>query len=129
MSCEVYLTTQIIIFMDDIIIYHNTRCGKSRGALEILREKGIEPKIRFYLKEPSTREELKEVLGKLQIKAADLIRKKEQVFKDNFKGKSFSEEEWMKIIIENPILMERPIVIKGNKAVVARPPEKVLEIL
>lgn len=115
--------------MQPITIYHNNRCGKSRGALALLRERGIEPIIRYYLEEAPTQEELRGLLNKLKIKVEDLVRKNESLYKAHYKGKNFSEEEWLKILSENPVLIERPVVIKGNKAVVARPPEKVLELL
>lgn len=115
--------------MEKVVIYHNNRCGKSRGALALLQEKGIEPEIRYYLQEPPTPAELKALLKKLKIKAEELVRKNESVYKEQYEGKNISEEQWLEILTENPILMERPIVVKGNKAVVARPPEKALEVL
>lgn len=115
--------------MQKITIYHNNRCGKSRGALALLHEKGIEPAVRYYLDEAPTPEELKALLSKLKMKAEDLVRKNEVLYKENYKGKNISETDWLKILSENPILIERPIVIKGDKAVVARPPEKLLELL
>lgn len=111
-----------------ITIWHNNRCGKSRGALEILREKGIEPRVRYYLETPPTAQEIKEVLKKAGIKAHDLIRTGEEAYKP-YKGQTLTEAQWIQVMIENPILIERPVVINGDKAVIARPPEKVLEIL
>ncbi len=111
------------------LYYHNPRCRKSRETLEFLKEKGIEPELFFYLKTPPTFEELKEVVRKLGIKPYDLIRKNEKIFKENFKGKEFSDDEWIKIMTENPKLIERPIIIKEDKAVIGRPKEKVLELL
>jgi len=81
------------------------------------------------LKNPPTTEELKKVLAKLNLKPADIIRKNEAEFKQNFKGKEFADDEWIKILTEHPKLIERPIVITDKKAVVGRPPEKVLEIV
>ncbi|HRB69735.1 MAG TPA: arsenate reductase (glutaredoxin) [Chitinophagales bacterium] len=112
-----------------ITIYHNNRCGKSRGALCILEAQNKPFKTVEYLKETPSISELKSILKKLKLKPLELIRTKEQVYIDNFKGKIFSEEEWLQILQDNPILIERPIVINGDKAVIARPPEKVLEIL
>ncbi len=111
------------------LYYHNPRCRKSRETLEFLKEKGIEPELFFYLKTPPTFEELKEVVRKLGIKPYDLIRKNEKIFKENFKGKEFSDDEWIKIMTENPKLIERPVIIKEDKAVIGRPKEKVLELL
>ncbi len=115
--------------MAAITIYHNNRCSKSRCALGILEEKGVDFEVREYLKEVPTVEELSVVLKKLGIKPEDLVRKNEAIYKDNYKGKTFSEEEWLQILTENPKLIQRPIVIKGDKAVIARPAEKLDEVL
>lgn len=112
-----------------ITIWHNNRCGKSRTALQILEEKGISFEVKKYLETPPSEKEIKEVLKKTGLKAHDIIRTGETVYKENFKGKNLSEAEWIKVMTAHPILIERPIVINGEKAVVARPPEKVLEIL
>ncbi|WMJ71656.1 arsenate reductase (glutaredoxin) [Cytophagaceae bacterium ABcell3] len=109
-------------------IYHNPRCRKSREALAFLKEQNIEPEIVEYLKTPPTKEELSEVINKLGIKAEDLIRKKEAVYKENFKGQSLSDEEWIEAMAQNPVLIERPIVIKGDKAYIARSQEALEQI-
>jgi len=114
--------------MDKIIIYHNGRCSKSRGALEILQEKGIEHDIRYYLMEPLNQKELKALLKKLGIKAEDLVRKSEDLYKQEYAGKKLTQAPWIKVLAENPVLIERPIVEKGDKAVIARPPEKLFDI-
>ena len=106
-------------------IYHNPRCRKSRETLEIIQNKGVEPEIIEYLKTPPTAKELKEVLDKLGMEPEQIIRKGEQVFKDHYKGKDYSASEWIKILAKNPILIERPIVVKQDKAVIGRPPENV----
>ncbi len=110
-------------------IYHNPRCTKSRQTLQLLRDNGVEPEIIEYLKDIPTADELKAVLKKLNISAWDLLRRKEAIFKEQYKGKELSEDEWILAMIEHPKLIERPIVIKGNKAEIGRPPEKVLEII
>ena len=112
-----------------ITIYHNNRCGKSRTALCILEEQGKPFKTVEYLKDVPSVEELKSIIKKLKIKPHDLIRTKEAVYIENYKGKTLSDDEWIQAMHEHPILIERPIVINGNKAVVARPPEKVNEVL
>lgn len=112
-----------------IKIYHNSRCSKSRSACSILEEKGVEAEVIEYLKTPPSAEELKELLQMLGMKASDLVRKGESLYKENFAGKDYSETEWLNILAENPILIERPIVVKGNKAVIGRPTEKILELL
>jgi arsenate reductase len=115
--------------VETITIYHNGICSKCRGALEILQEKNIPHEVRFYYAEPFSKDELKSVLQLLQMNAFDLLRKKEQLFLDQFEGKNFTEEEWLDVLLENPTLIERPIVIRGNKAIIARPPEKLFDLL
>jgi arsenate reductase len=112
-----------------IQIYHNTRCRKSRETLAFLKEQGIEPEIVEYLKTPPDYDTLKSVIQKLGIAPLELIRKKEQAFKDHYKGKELSDEEWIRAMVEHPKLIERPIVIRGDKAVIGRPREKVLELI
>lgn len=115
--------------MTKITIYHNNRCSKSRCALQLLEEQGIEHEVRYYLENAPDKKELKELLKKLNMKAFDLIRKNEAIFKENYKGKELSEEEWIEAMIEHPRLIERPILIKGDRAVIGRPTEKVEEFL
>ncbi|MFY8021750.1 MAG: arsenate reductase (glutaredoxin) [Bacteroidia bacterium] len=112
-----------------IKIYHNNRCGKSRSALQILQEKGIDFEVVEYLKNPLTQKQLKGLLKKLGLKASELIRTKEPLFKETYAGKNLSESDYIKLLIENPILMERPIIETEEKAIVARPPELALEVL
>ena len=109
--------------------YHNPRCRKSRETLEFLKEQGVEPELLFYLKTPPDFLELKKVVSKLGIKPYDLIRRKEAIFRENFKGKDFSDDKWIEIMVENPKLIERPIIISEEKAVIGRPKENVLELL
>ena len=106
-------------------VYHNPRCTKSRNALAYLDEKGAEYEVIEYLKELPTKAEMKGVLSKLNMTAEELLRKNEAVFKENYKGKELSEDEWIEAMIANPKLIERPIVILGEKAVVARPTENI----
>lgn len=109
-------------------IYHNPRCRKSRETLQILQDKGAHVEIIEYLKTPPSKEELKAILKKLGRKPLDIIRKNEAIFKEKFKGKEYPDDRWIQIMVENPVLIERPIVIKNNKAVIGRPPENVLEL-
>jgi len=106
-------------------IYHNPRCTKSRETLQLMKDNGIDPEVVEYLKEVPTTAELKEILMKLNLKAEDIVRKGEAIYKEQLKGKKFGEEEWIQIMIENPKLIERPIVIRGNKAVIGRPPSNI----
>ncbi len=110
-------------------IYHNPRCKKSRAGLQYLKDKNIEPEIREYLKEPLTEEELKNLLLKLNKPAFEMVRTQEAIYKQKFKGKEFTDEEWIKIITENPKLLKRPIVETKYKAVWGDPPENIDEIL
>lgn len=112
-----------------IKIFHNNRCSKSREACSILEEEGIKFETIEYLKTPPSQKEIKELLKMLKLKAEDVIRKSEPLFKEKFAGKKLSEAQWIKILADNPILIERPIIIKGNRAVIGRPPEKVLDLL
>jgi len=106
-------------------IYHNTRCSKSRCTLDIITENQQDVTIVEYLKNPLTKTEIADLLVKLNMPAKDIIRKGEQEFKDNYKGKDLSEDEWLDAMVKFPKLIERPIIVKGDKAVIGRPPEKV----
>jgi len=112
-----------------IKIYHNPRCGKSREGLTIIENSGQEFEIVRYLENVPSKEELKSILKMLDIKPVDLVRQKEKIWIDNFKGKNLSDEAIIDAMIENPILIERPIVINGNKAVIGRPPKDIEQIL
>lgn len=115
--------------MEKIKVLHNSRCGKSRDSLKILDEKGINYEVIEYLKNTPSAKELKDIIKKLGIKPEALIRKGESIYKTEFKDKKFSDDEWINIMVKNPILIERPIIISGNKAIIGRPPEKVLELI
>lgn len=112
-----------------ITIYHNPRCSKSREGLGFVEDINEEIKVRKYLDEPFTKDELVEVIKKLNIKPIELVRTKEKIWIENYKGKDFTNNRLIDLLLENPKLIERPIVVKGNKAVVARPTEKIKEIL
>jgi len=114
--------------MPGIILYHNGLCSKSRGALEILIEQNIPHTVRLYLTDPLTKKELRALLKKLGLKASELVRKSEYLYQQNYNGKIISEKEWLTILTDNPVLIERPIAEKGDKAIVARPLEKIYEI-
>ena len=112
-----------------VTLYHNPRCSKSRSALALLEEKGFRPAVVEYLKTPPTKEELRSILKKLGMKPEQIVRKSEDVYKQKFAGKSLTDEQWLDALAKNPILIERPIAVKGDKAVVGRPPENVLELI
>ena len=110
-------------------IYHNPRCSKSRQTLELLKSKGQDPEIVEYLKTPPSAAELKKVLKKLGMKPEEIIRKGEKLFKEKYKGKEYKNDEWIKILVENPVLIERPIVFTDTAAAMGRPPENVLDLI
>lgn len=110
-------------------IYHNPRCSKSRQTLQLINEAGKEVEVVEYLNDIPTVEELQGIISMLGIKPEQLLRKGEAIFKENFKGKSYTDDEWIKILVDNPKLIERPIVVDGKKAVLGRPPENVLTLL
>jgi len=110
-------------------IYHNPRCSKSRQTLSLIQEKGNDVEVIEYLNAIPSEKELSEIIKLLGIKPEQLLRKGEAVYKENFKGKTLTDNEWIKAMIQYPKLIERPIVISGNKAVLGRPPENVLELL
>jgi arsenate reductase (glutaredoxin) len=114
---------------EEIVIYHNLRCSKSREALELLQQRGITPRIIEYLKTPPTKAELRDLINKLGIKPEALLRKSEDVFKEKFAGRNLSDDEWVAAMADNPVLIERAIVIRNDRAVVARPPERLAELL
>ncbi len=110
-------------------IYHNPRCRKSRETLALIESAGKSVELILYLEEMPSKKELKETIGLLGIKPIDLIRKGEKIFKEQYKGKSLSDAQWIDAMIKHPKLMERPIVVKGKKAIIGRPPENVNVLL
>ncbi len=112
-----------------IKIYHNPRCRKSREGLTILENSGKEFQIIKYLEEVPSEATLKEIISLLGISPIQLVRKTEQIWKENYKGKELSDIEIIKAMIENLKLIERPIVIHKNKAVIGRPPENIISII
>ena len=112
-----------------IKIYHNPRCSNSRQGLELLENSGKEFEIIKYLENILTKEELTSILKKLQINPIELIRKNEAIWKENYKGKELSDSEIIAAMIQNPKLIERPIVINKNKAVIGRPLENISTII
>ena len=112
-----------------IKIYHNPRCTKSRQGLEALEKSGEQFEIIKYLENIPTKDELRKILAYLNIPVENLVRKNEAIWKENFRGKELSEEEILDAMIQYPKLIERPIVIKNNKAVIGRPTEKIYDLL
>lgn len=112
-----------------ITIYHNGECTKSKGALELLIERNIPHEVRYYLLEPLSEDEIRALLQKAGITAFQLVRKNEPLYLERYEGKMLDNEEWIKVLTENPILIERPIVENGEKAVVARPADKIFDVI
>ena len=112
-----------------ITIYHNNRCRKSREGLEILQKSGKAYTIKEYLKDVPSKNELKALIELLGINPLELVRTNEAVWKENYKNKPLTDDDIIVAMLENPKLIERPIVIHGTKAVVGRPPVKILEII
>lgn len=116
--------------MSDFTIYHNPRCSKSRQALELLQQRGIEPDIVLYLEHPPTRKLLKELTKKLGMNVRDLLRRGEEEYKTlNLADTTLSDDELLAAMVAHPKLIERPIVVCGGSARMGRPPENVLELL
>ncbi len=115
--------------MSEVTIYHNTRCSKSREALKVITDQGIEPTIIEYLKQTPSREEFKRLLAKLNLRPAAVLRTSEELYKSRYKGKNFTDDEWITIMLESPELIERPIVSRGHKAVIARPVDALDDLL
>jgi arsenate reductase len=112
-----------------IKIYHNPRCSKSRQGLEILENSKVNFEIVEYLKNPLTKEEVKQIISSLKIKPIELVRTNETDWKDNFKGKNLSDEEIVTALVNYPKLIERPIVISDKKGVIGRPPENIASFI
>ncbi len=113
----------------DTIIWHNPRCSKSRQTLALLQEQGIEPEVRLYLEAPPSSKELAEVIDKLGIGPWELLRRGETTFKELSLGKDSASQAIIEAMCQHPILIERPVVIRGNSAALGRPPENVLTLI
>ncbi len=109
--------------------YHNNRCRKSREGLELLESKGLHPEIVYYMNDKISADELKDIIIKLEISPEELVRKGEKIFKEELKGKTLKDEEWIEWMIKYPQLIERPVLVHGNRAVIGRPSDNLLSIL
>ena len=115
--------------MKKFIIYHNPRCKKSRAGLAYLESKTSDFEIKKYISDGISEEEIKNILDKLGKKPEEIVRKQEDYYKKELKGNQYSVKEWLSILSQNPRLIQRPVVITGNKAVIADPPENIENIL
>jgi arsenate reductase (glutaredoxin) len=114
---------------EQITIWHKSNCAKSCEVMTVLKKEGVKPTIFEYLVTPPTEEQVKEILSLLGIPAAELIRKKEPIYKEQFADKKMTEAKWIKAMVKYPILIERPILIKNGKALIGRPTERIYEII
>ena len=116
--------------MSKIIIYHNPRCSKSRAALKLLKEKNQDPEIFLYLQEILSQSKIRSLIKMLNIPIREILRKGEEEYKrNNLNDENISDEELINFMIKFPKIIERPIIIKGDKAVIGRPPENILKLL
>ena len=115
--------------MNEFTIYHNPKCSKSRETLALLQARGIEPRVIDYLKTPPKAAELRAIVDKLGIKAEQLLRKGEDIYKAKYAGKTLTKAQWIEAMVRYPILIERPIVVRGARAVIGRPAEAVLALI
>jgi arsenate reductase len=113
----------------EITVYHNPRCSKSRNALALLQEKGIKPLVVEYLKEPLNSEQISDLCAKLKMSPEQLLRKGEPAYKEHYSGGNLNAKQAVNAMVDHPILIERPIIVCGDQAIIGRPPENVLTIL
>lgn len=115
---------------NNIIIYHNPRCSKSRQTLQLLQDKGLNPTVIEYLKTPPSEKDIIDIVNKMGVTPLEIIRTKEEAFKElGLNDNAVTDDALIRAMADTPQLIERPIVVKGEKAAIGRPPEKVLEIL
>jgi arsenate reductase len=112
-----------------VVIYHNPACSKSRATLALIQASGIRPRIVEYLKTPPSVVELQTIVQKLDIPPVALVRTGEAVYKEKYLGKQMSDAQWIAAMVADPILIERPIVVRGDAAVIGRPPENAQRLL
>ena len=112
-----------------ITIWHNNRCSKSRNAVCLLEDKNVQAEVFEYLKTPPTAQQIKDVLTKLGVVPEALARKGEEIYKTEYKGKALTYDQWIEAFVKHPVLIERPIIIKGDKAVIGRPIENIDTLL
>ncbi len=114
---------------EHIIIYHNGQCSKSKGALELLQEGCVPHNIRWYLTDPLTEAELTALLARLQMRPHELVRKNEPLYEERYEGRALTDAEWLDALVQHPELIERPVVALGERALVARPAERIWELV
>jgi arsenate reductase len=115
--------------MSEITIYHNPRCSKSRATLALIHASGTDPVVVDYLQTPPTASELKAILARLGMTAEALVRKSEAICQSKYAQRVLSDQQWIEAMVADPVLIERPIVVRGDQAILGRPPENVLRLL
>jgi arsenate reductase len=114
---------------EPLTIYHNPSCSKSRDTLALIEASGIKPRVIEYLKTPLSEAELASIVRKLGMSPAELVRTNEPVFQEKYRGKTLDDKKWIRAIVADPILLQRPIVVRGDAAVIGRPPENAKRLL
>src|SRR5262245_22567726 len=114
---------------DALTIYHNPSCSKSRETLALIQSSGVKPRVIEYLKRPPTQAELSSIVDKLGISPEELVRKTEPIYKDKYAGKTMDDKQWIEALVADPVLLQRPIVVRGSEAVIGRPPENARKLL
>lgn len=114
---------------ETVRIYYNPRCSTCRNTVALVQEKGYNTDLVEYLAAPLNKTELSDLLKKLALKPRELIRSSEEIFKEKYSGRTLSDDEWLDAMVAHPVLMQRPVVVRGNKAIIARPPETVLTLI
>jgi arsenate reductase len=114
---------------DSLTIYHNPACSKSRETLALIKASGITPRVVEYLKNPPSEVELTAIVHKLGMAPAELVRTNETVFRQKYSGRNLSDQQWIQALAADPILLQRPIVVRGDDAVIGRPPENAKRLL
>lgn len=116
--------------MNQTVILHNPRCSKSRAAVELLQSRGLDFQVIEYLEKPPSKQQLAKIVKQLGIRPSDLVRKQEPLFKElELADKTFSDGEWLAVLVDNPQLIQRPIVIHNGQAAIGRPIERIIEML
>jgi arsenate reductase len=115
--------------VESLTIYHNPACTKSRETLALIKESGIKPRVVEYLKNPPSETELAAIVHKLGMAPSELVRTNETVFREKYSGRTLNDQQWIQAMVADPILMQRPIVVRGEDAVIGRPPENARRLL